>query len=144
MREQWARRIARLTAQLVLLLAATFAIIQNPIEPRDTTESRQAPAPERVESIVLDPERIKAGRLVYKQQACARCHSIAGEGNPREPLDGVGARRNAEELSDWTIGADALQGKLSERAFELKQVYRELPCGDLGALISYLESLRPG
>ena len=39
------------------------------------------------------------------QQACARCHSIAGKGNPRRPLDGVGARRNAAELRDWNIGA---------------------------------------
>lgn len=144
MREQWARRIARLTAQLVLLLAATFAIIQNPIETPDTTESRQAPPPERLESNVLDPHRIKAGRQVYKQRACARCHSIAGKGNPRKPLDGVGARRSAEQLRDRIIGADALQRELPERAFKLKQAHRELPGDDLDALVIYLQSLRPG
>ncbi|MBS3935835.1 MAG: hypothetical protein KGZ43_06655 [Sulfuritalea sp.] len=33
MREQWARRIALLTGLLVLMLAAMFAVMQNPIEP---------------------------------------------------------------------------------------------------------------
>jgi mono/diheme cytochrome c family protein len=144
MREQWARRIARLTGQLVLLLAATFAIIQNPIETPDTAESRQAPPSKRLKSIVLDPKRINAGRQVYKQQTCARCHSITGKGNLRNPLDGVGARRSAKELRDWSIGADALQRELPERAFKLKQAHRELPGDDLDALVIYLQSLRPG
>lgn len=39
MRERWARRIAFLTGLLVLLLAATFAITQNPIEIPDNMES---------------------------------------------------------------------------------------------------------
>jgi hypothetical protein len=39
MREQWARRIAFLTGLLVLLLAAMFAITQNPIENSDRVES---------------------------------------------------------------------------------------------------------
>jgi len=39
MREQWARRIAFLTGLLLLLLAATFAISQNPIEISDGVES---------------------------------------------------------------------------------------------------------
>lgn len=41
MREQWARRIAFLTVLLVLLLAATFAVTQNPIEIPGATESRK-------------------------------------------------------------------------------------------------------
>jgi len=143
MREKWARRIAFLTGQLVLLLAVAFALIQNPLEPPDTTESRaQAPPTELLESVALDPERIEAGRQVYGQQTCARCHSINGEGNPRNPLDGVGARRTAQELRDWITGADALQGALPERAFKLKQAYRELSGDDLDALIIYLQSLR--
>ena len=143
MREQWARRIALLTGQLVLLLAVTFAVIQNPIETPDTTERREPASPtDLLESIALDPERIETGRQVYKQQTCARCHSIAGEGNPRNPLDDVGARRTAEELRAWITGADALQGALPGRAFKLKRAYRELSDDDLDALVIYMQSLR--
>jgi thiosulfate/3-mercaptopyruvate sulfurtransferase len=144
MREQWARRIALLTGLLVFLLAAVFAVTQNPIEPPDSAQSRAPlPAGERAEPAVLDPQRIEAGREVYRQQTCARCHSIAGEGNPRGPLDGVGARRSADELRDWIIGAEALQGEIPERAFRLKQEYKVLSSDDLDALVIYMQSLRP-
>lgn len=140
MREQWARRIALLTGQLVLLLAVVFAISQNLVE---TPETREPVMPaELLEPIALDPQRIEAGRGLYRQQTCARCHSIAGKGNPRNPLDGVGARRSAMELRDWVIGGDVLWGELPERAFKLKQAYKELSSDDLDALVAYMQSLR--
>jgi len=144
MREQWARRIVIITGLLVLLLAIAFAVIQNPKEVPDTTASSEQalPPPERPESNILDPERIEAGRQIYTQQTCARCHSITGEGNPRNPLDGVGARRSAEELRNWITGAHALQGVLPESAFKLKQAYGKLPDGELDALVAYMQSLR--
>lgn len=143
MREKWARRIALLTGLLVLLLAIVFALIQNPVETPDTTQSRErVPSTLRKKAVALDPQRIKAGQQVYKQLSCARCHAIAGQGNPRNPLDGVGARRSADELRDWIIGADALQGVLSARTFKLKQANSALPDNDLDALIIYMQSLR--
>ena len=144
MREKWARRIALLTGLLVLLLAVTFALIQNPTETPVITESReQPPSIKQRELIALDPKRIEAGQQIYKQQTCVRCHSIAGQGNPRNSLDGVGARRTALELRDWIIGADVLQEELPEYASKLKQAYKELPGDDLDALVTYMQSLRP-
>ncbi len=143
MREKWARRIALLTGLLVLLLALTFAFIQNPTETPVITESReQSPSTKQQEFIGIDLKRIEAGQQIYKQQTCARCHSIAGQGNPHNSLDGVGARRTALELRDWIIGADALQGELPAYATKLKQRYRELPSDDLDALVIYMQSLR--
>ena len=116
MREQWARRIALLTGQLVLLMAVLFAVMQNPIEPTTTTVGEeQPPAAGTVARIELDPKDIEAGFQVYQQQTCARCHSITGIGNSRNPLDGVGARRNAQALRDWIIGADVLQTVMPAR-----------------------------
>lgn len=144
MREKWARRVAFLTGLPVLLLAIAFAIIQNPVETPDLiASSERSPPTEALEFVVFDPDRIEAGRQVYRQQVCARCHSVAGQGNPRNPLDGVGARRTAEELRDWIIGAEALQGELPERAFKLKQAYTELSGDNLDALVIYMQSLRP-
>ncbi len=144
MREKWARRVVFLTGLLVLLLAIIFANMQNPVgSPGTTASGEQAPPGRRRESPVLEPERIEAGRQVYQQQNCARCHSIAGAGNPRVPLDAVGAKRSAEGLRDWIIGADALQGELPEHIFKLKQAYRDLASDDLDALVIYMQSLHP-
>jgi mono/diheme cytochrome c family protein len=144
MREQWARRIAFLTGLLILLLAIVFAISQNPEKSTGTdTAAEQLPSTGVVEAVDLDPQRVDAGRQVYQQQACARCHSIAGEGSKNSPLDGVGGRRNADELHDWVVGADNLQGVLPDRAFNQKQAHKELPADDLDALVIYMQSLRP-
>ena len=135
MREQWAKRIVLITGLLVLLLAFLFATLQNPTKTMDLTENRNHQA-----TIDFEPERIEAGRQVYLQQNCARCHSIAGEGNPRIPLDNIGVKHSAEELRDYITGADRLN--LSKRISKLKQQYQLLPTDELDALIIYMRSLR--
>lgn len=139
MREQWAKRIALVTGLLVLLLAITFANIQNP--PAIMEHSAPAPLPAGLEATTLDPRQIDAGSQIYQQQGCARCHAIAGAGNRRYPLDGVGTRRTVAELHDWIVGAEAVRGGLSANVAELKQGYRGLSASDRDALVSYLQSL---
>ena len=68
--------------------------------------------------------------------------TIAGEGNPRNPFDNVGARRSAEELQNYTVGDDAVKEKLPEYLLKLKQQYRVIPIDELDVLIIYLQSLR--
>lgn len=143
MREKWARRIAFLTALMVILLAVIFATVQNPSKPTYGIKSReQIPTAELTQSVTLEPKRIETGRQIYKQQACANCHSIAGQGNPRNPLDSVGTKRSADELRDVIIGADVLQGALPESVRKLKQRYRKLSDDELNALVVYMLSLR--
>ena len=132
MREKWARRIVLLTALIVLLLAFVFARIQNP---------GQVSSTERKPSVVLDSKRIETGRQIYQQQGCGFCHSIAGQGNPRNPLDGVGTKRSASELRDFITGADTLQGVLTTSIRKMKQRYIELSADELDALVIYMKSL---
>ncbi|MBN4063621.1 cytochrome c [Cardiobacterium sp. AH-315-I02] len=142
MREKWARRIALLTAQLVLLMAVVFAVLQNPVEDSDDTENgEQAAITERLQPAILNPQSVAAGQQVYQKQSCARCHSISGKGNSRHPLDGVGKRHSAEQMRGWIIGADTLKSVLPTRAFKIKQSYKELPDEDLDALVSYMAQL---
>jgi len=144
MREQWARNIALLTGVLVLLLAMIFALIQNPSKPPPTTvgEAAGRPAPPAALS-EPDMEKqalIAAGRRVFVAQGCARCHSIAGEGNPRSPLDGVGERRTAEAIRQWILAPAELKDQLSAWAFQAKQAYRNQPAEDIDALVAYLQN----
>ena len=126
------------------MLAVIFALIQNPsVTPDVTGKSVKMPSVNLQVPGVIIPERIEAGQQVYKQQACARCHSIAGKGNPRNPLDDVGIKRTADELRNWIIGSDAIQGSVPESVFKLKKRYKELSDHDLNTLVIYMQSLRP-
>ena len=130
MREKWARRIVFLTALIVIVLAFAFARIQNPVK---LTELKQP--------VVIDSKHIETGRQIYQQQSCGFCHSIAGQGNPRNPLDGVGSKRSASELRNFITGADTLQGILTTSIRKRKQRYRELSADELDALVLYMQSL---
>src|SRR5690606_1998233 len=112
MREIIARIVSALTVVVVLALSLLFASAHNQ---RDATElETPAPAPAGVQggsepAAAVTPmapaptapvaaaaaDDIARGRAVYEKQNCATCHSIAGEGNPRYPLDGVGASWDA-------------------------------------------------
>lgn len=144
MRENWARLIAAITAVLVVSLAVVFALIQNLDDPADTALQASpseiiSPLPEQATS--TPAELITSGRDVYLSQGCARCHSIAGEGNTSMPLDGVAARHNASELRNWITGDDSLKGIMSARMLSIKQGYQSLPDEQLRALVVYLQSL---
>ncbi len=130
MREKWAKRIVFLTALIVIVLAFVFARIQNPDK-----------LTELMQPVVIDSTRIETGRQIYQQQSCGLCHSIAGQGNPRNPLDDVGKKRTASELRNFITGADTLQGVLTTSIRQRKLKYRALSADDLGALVIYMQSL---
>lgn len=149
MRERWARLLALLTGVVVLLLAAAFALLQNPTRSSPATADPPSPLAAAVEvpSAYEVPAANEApvaltGRSVFDEQRCARCHSIAGKGNPRSPLDGVGGRLSREEIRQWIVADDAIRDDLSPRALSAKQGYAALPAAQLDALVDYLHLLR--
>lgn len=138
MRERWARRLALFTCLLVLGLTAAFAASRNLDRPAARTEAADASSGG---DQGVDTARIEQGRAVYAAQGCAGCHSIAGEGSPRSPLDGVGGQLDRAQLHDWIVGGDSIAEDLSPRALRTKQGYRDLDPEQLEALIDYLASL---
>ena len=81
-----------------------------------------------------------AGETVYATQKCRMCHSIAGNGNPKGPLDGV-AKRGAAAIREWIVDAPTMALKTGAtrkppmKAFALSK-------DDLDALVAYLMTLR--
>jgi mono/diheme cytochrome c family protein len=146
LREKWARNIALLTGVLVLLLALMFAILQNPARkqtvPGNAMMDTSAIPATLSDSAMQKQTVIAAGRAVFEAQDCMRCHAVADEGNRRNPLDGVGERRSAEEIRQWILAPAELKDQLSAWAFQAKQAYRELPAEDIDALVIYLQSLK--
>lgn len=62
--------------------------------------------------------------------------SIAGVGNARSPLDGVGSRLTAEGIRKWIVAPREMNPKVQKRPYD------RLPPVDLDALTAYLLSLK--
>jgi mono/diheme cytochrome c family protein len=157
MREIIARSVCLFTVSVVLALSLLFAYQRRPSETInagvDTSRmaagaqsetnrhpKRETPIPESPG----DEAALQRGRAVYAEQKCATCHSIAGQGNPRNPLDGVASRWDAAELRDWTTGTGVAAEVLSPAILKRKERFRSLPEQDLKALVTYLSSLVAG
>ncbi|NOR55836.1 MAG: c-type cytochrome [Sulfurovum sp.] len=145
MRERISKYIVLLTSVLIVALSILFALSQN----QDRTETKNEneikkdiSLPESLKTITLDLEKIQKGKEVFSAQGCARCHSIEGKGNRRNPLDGVGDKLEEKTLEAWIIAADSVKDKMPERAFEQKQKYKQLTFPELEALVEYMQSLR--
>lgn len=79
---------------------------------------------------------VKHGREVYAQQKCVLCHSIAGVGNKKTPLDGVGSKLNAEQIKKWIKSSKETKPDTKMKA------YPNLPEGDLDDLTAFILSLK--
>jgi mono/diheme cytochrome c family protein len=81
------------------------------------------------------------GEQVYAAQKCSLCHSIAGKGNAKGPLDGVGTKLTADEIHASIVDAKGMTAKTkASRKPEMKQY--SLPNDDVDALVAYLSSLK--
>lgn len=88
-------------------------------------------------------DKVAKGQQVYNAQKCAMCHSIAGKGNPKGPLDKVGAKNIPEaDLRAWMTDPKSMAAKYkTERKPEMR-AYPNLPKDDLDALVAYMQSLK--
>lgn len=85
--------------------------------------------------------KVALGEKVYTEQRCAVCHSIAGKGNKKGPLEGVGSRLKAEEVREWMVDAKAMTVKTkSPRKPEMRSY--KLPPEELDALVAYMMTLK--
>jgi mono/diheme cytochrome c family protein len=51
------------------------------------------------------------GEQIYVAQKCSICHSIAGKGNPKGALDGVGSKLTPDDIRLWIVDAKAMTAK---------------------------------
>ncbi len=81
------------------------------------------------------------GEQVYTAQKCSLCHSIAGKGNAKGPLDGVGSKLSADEIRSWIVDAKGMTEKTKATRKPVMKAY-SLPKEDVDALVAYLSSLK--
>lgn len=84
--------------------------------------------------------KVEKGLKVYDAQKCSMCHSVAGKGNAKSPLDGVGTKLTAAEIKEWIVDPKGMAAK--KKAKPGMRAYPNLPADDLDALVAYLGSLK--
>ena len=82
------------------------------------------------------------GAAVYTEQKCSLCHSVAGKGNAKGPLDGIGAKLSAEDIRQWITNPKEMTAKTKAERKPPMKAYPNLPAADLDALVAYIQSLK--
>ncbi len=82
-----------------------------------------------------------AGAKIFTDQKCNLCHSIAGKGNAKGPLDDVGAKLSPADIRAWIDDAPGMTKKTNAPRKPVMKAY-SLPKGDVDALVAYLGSLK--
>src|ERR1041385_393175 len=84
---------------------------------------------------------VAKGQQVCADQKCSLCHSIAGKGNAKGSLDGVGSKLSADEIRSWLTDAKGMTAKTKATRKPEMKAYA-LPKDDVDALVAYLSSLK--
>ena len=147
MRKRIAVGLSLLAVSVLVALSVLFAARQNRADGADaaampdTATGIAAPAAmPQLEQPRQEKDSV-AGLRVFKAQGCDGCHSVQGVGSRRFPLDGVGSRRNRDQLRAWTVGAPAVQDSLSPSAVRAKRRYEQIPPAEMRVLVAYLAAL---
>jgi mono/diheme cytochrome c family protein len=81
------------------------------------------------------------GEKVFTAQKCSLCHSVAGKGNAKGPLDEVGSKSTPDEIRAWITDAKGMTAKTKPaRKPEMKAF--DLPKSDVDALVAYLSAMK--
>jgi mono/diheme cytochrome c family protein len=85
--------------------------------------------------------KAEQGMKVFAAQKCTMCHSIAGKGNKKGPLDEVGSKLTAAEIREWIVDPEGMQAKTkTTRKPPMKK--KPMPAGDVDALVALLTGLK--
>src|SRR5688572_13820839 len=87
-------------------------------------------------------ELIAKGEAVYTAQKCALCHSIAGKGQTKGPLDDVGGKLKVEDIREWIVDPAKMAKEHKATRKPVMKAYSNLPKEDLEALVAYMSSLK--
>lgn len=94
-------------------------------------------------SVAAAQDPVKKGEELFTSQKCTMCHSVAGKGNKKFPLDGVGGKLSAADIKEWIVNPDAMQAKQTGPKPVMKmKSFKSLPAADVDALVAYMGSLK--
>ena len=86
--------------------------------------------------------QVQKGQQLYVTHKCSMCHSIAGKGNSKGPLDGVASKFTAAELREWIVNWKDMAAKHHATRQPKMLDFSKLPKEDVDALVAYLQMLK--
>jgi len=86
--------------------------------------------------------QIDRGQQVFAAQKCSICHSVAGQGNKKGVLDGVGTKLSADEIRQWIVNAPEMAAKAKAERKPPMKAFAALAKDELEALVAYVQSLK--
>ena len=85
--------------------------------------------------------KAQQGAALFTAQKCTMCHSVAGKGNPKGPLDNITAKNKAEDIRQWLADPEGMRAKTNAtRTPAMKPV--KLSPDQVDALVAYLTSVQ--
>ena len=81
------------------------------------------------------------GEKLFAAQKCALCHSVAGKGNQKGPLDDAVSKLSAGEIRSWITDAKGMTAKTKATRKPAMKEYT-LPKEDVDALVAYLSAMK--
>lgn len=91
--------------------------------------------------VLAQPAVVAKGQASFITQRCTMCHAVAGKGNAKGPLDGVGTKYKADELRQWLLAPADMAAKHDATRKPVMRDFAKLPAEEIDALVAYLQSL---
>ena len=85
---------------------------------------------------------VEKGAYIFTDQKCSLCHSVAGKGNAKGPLEDGVANLSSDDIRQWLVKPDAMRVKAGAERKPIMKSFAALSKGDLDALVAYLLSLK--
>ena len=82
------------------------------------------------------------GEKLFADNKCSICHSVAGKGNVKHSLDGMGKKLTADVIKLWLTDPKAAEAKAGVKAMPPMKSFATLPAEDIDALVAYVLSLK--
>ena len=86
-------------------------------------------------------QSVDAGKKVYAANKCSICHSVAGVGNKKGPLEDSAAKLSADQIRQWIVDAPGMAAKSNATRKPPMKAYT-LPKEEVDALVAYVQSLK--
>ena len=93
-------------------------------------------------SQALAQAQVERGMKVFADSKCSMCHSVAGKGNAKGPLDDVGTKLVAADIRGWLTHPEEMRKKASSDRKPMMKAFSTLSKDDLDALVAYLQTLK--
>ena len=89
-----------------------------------------------------DSAKVAQGQKVYAANKCGTCHSIAGKGNKKGPLDEVGTKLTEAEIREWIVNPKEMTKKTNAKRKPIMKEHPKLTTEEVDALVAYMQSLK--